>query len=158
MSGAEVLDLARDGVWTMLLVSGPLMIIALVVGLAVALLQALTQVQEMTLVFVPKIVAGRLVAFIVDSSPKFRDLVQRRQYAIHALPGAEDEEFLVSGEAIRCNDDAELRAEATVAMGLANGVSDHEILFEFAIDRALWTRWLDFGTPQHRPSREHWRA
>ena len=57
MNGAQVLDIARDGVWTMLIVSGPLMLVALVVGLAVALFQALTQIQEMTLVFVPKIVA-----------------------------------------------------------------------------------------------------
>lgn len=64
MSGAEILDLARDGVWTMLMVSGPLMAVALIVGLAVALLQALTQVQEMTLVFVPKIVA-MFIALIV---------------------------------------------------------------------------------------------
>lgn len=64
MTGAEVLDIARDGVWTMLLVSGPLMIVALVVGLGVALLQALTQVQEMTLVFVPKIVAMFLALIV----------------------------------------------------------------------------------------------
>ena len=64
MSGIEVLDVARDGVWTMLIVSGPLMAVALVVGLAIALFQALTQVQEMTLVFVPKIVAI-FVAMIV---------------------------------------------------------------------------------------------
>lgn len=57
MSGAEVLDVARDGVFTMLKVSGPLMLVALVVGLVVALFQALTQIQELTLVFVPKIVA-----------------------------------------------------------------------------------------------------
>lgn len=57
MTGVEVLDIARDGVWTMLIVSGPLMAVALVVGLVIALFQALTQVQELTLVFVPKIVA-----------------------------------------------------------------------------------------------------
>ena len=64
MTGTEVLDIARDGVWTMLIVSGPLMAVALFVGLAIALFQALTQVQEMTLVFVPKIVAI-FVAMIV---------------------------------------------------------------------------------------------
>lgn len=64
MSGAEVLDVARDGVFTMLIVAGPLMLVALVVGLVIALFQALTQIQEMTLVFVPKIVAI-FVALIV---------------------------------------------------------------------------------------------
>lgn len=57
MNGGEVLDVARDGLWTILLVGGPLMVVTLVVGVAVSLLQALTQIQEMTLVFVPKILA-----------------------------------------------------------------------------------------------------
>lgn len=57
MTGPEVLDLARDGVWTMILVSAPTMVVGLVVGVVIALFQALTQIQEMTLVFVPKILA-----------------------------------------------------------------------------------------------------
>ncbi len=57
MTGPEVLDLARQSIFVLLEVSAPMMIVALVVGIAIALLQALTQVQEMTLVFVPKIVA-----------------------------------------------------------------------------------------------------
>jgi flagellar biosynthetic protein FliQ len=57
MNSAEVLDVARDGLWTILKVGGPLMAVALIVGVAVSLVQALTQIQEMTLVFVPKILA-----------------------------------------------------------------------------------------------------
>ena len=57
MTGAAILDVARDGVLTFLKVAGPLMIIALAVGLVVSLVQALTQVQEQTLIYVPKIVA-----------------------------------------------------------------------------------------------------
>jgi flagellar biosynthetic protein FliQ len=57
MNGAEVLDVARDGIWTLLWVAGPLMIVALVVGVVISLIQALTQIQEMTLAFVPKILA-----------------------------------------------------------------------------------------------------
>jgi flagellar biosynthetic protein FliQ len=53
----EVLDVARDAVWTIVIVSAPLMIVGLVVGVAVSLVQALTQIQEQTLVFVPKIIA-----------------------------------------------------------------------------------------------------
>lgn len=56
MSGSEVIDIAREATWIMLAVSGPLIGAALVVGVAIALFQALTQVQEMTLIFVPKIV------------------------------------------------------------------------------------------------------
>jgi flagellar biosynthetic protein FliQ len=64
MNGAEVLDIARDGIWTLLWVAAPLMIVALVVGVVISLFQALTQIQEMTLVFVPKIIAI-FVALIV---------------------------------------------------------------------------------------------
>ena len=57
MTGAAILDFARDGIVTFLKVAAPLMIVALVVGLVVSLLQALTQIQEQTLVYVPKILA-----------------------------------------------------------------------------------------------------
>ncbi|MDR3466753.1 MAG: flagellar biosynthesis protein FliQ [Xanthobacteraceae bacterium] len=57
MTGAEVLDVARDAVWTIVVVSSPLMLVGLVVGVVISLVQALTQIQEQTLVFVPKILA-----------------------------------------------------------------------------------------------------
>ena len=57
MSGGEVLDVARDAILTLVLVASPLMLIGLVVGVIISLFQALTQIQEMTLVFVPKILA-----------------------------------------------------------------------------------------------------
>lgn len=57
MTGAEVLDIARDGIWVLIIISSPMMIVGLVVGVVIALFQALTQIQEMTLVFVPKIIA-----------------------------------------------------------------------------------------------------
>lgn len=57
MTGLAILDIARDGIVTFLKVAGPLMIVALIVGLAVSLFQALTQIQEQTLIYVPKIVA-----------------------------------------------------------------------------------------------------
>lgn len=57
MTGLEVLDIARDGIWTLVIVSAPMMLVGLVVGVVIALFQALTQIQEMTLVFVPKIIA-----------------------------------------------------------------------------------------------------
>ena len=65
MTGAEVLDIARDGIWVLILISAPIMIVGLVVGVVIALFQALTQIQEMTLVFVPKIVAIFITMIIV---------------------------------------------------------------------------------------------
>ena len=57
MTSGAILDIARDGIIVFLKAGGPLMAVALIVGLAVSLIQALTQIQEQTLVFVPKILA-----------------------------------------------------------------------------------------------------
>jgi flagellar biosynthetic protein FliQ len=57
MTGLAILDVARDGIFVFLKVAGPMMIVALFVGLVVSLIQALTQIQEQTLIYVPKIIA-----------------------------------------------------------------------------------------------------
>ena len=57
MTPETVIAIAEEGIWTVLIISGPLLIIALVVGLLVSIFQATTQIQEQTLAFVPKIVA-----------------------------------------------------------------------------------------------------
>ena len=57
MTGPEVLDVARDAIYTLIVVSAPVMLVGLGVGVAISLLQALTQIQEMTIAFVPKILA-----------------------------------------------------------------------------------------------------
>lgn len=57
MEPNQVLDVARSSVWLIIAMSAPVMLVGLVVGVVIGLLQALTQVQEMTLVFVPKILA-----------------------------------------------------------------------------------------------------
>ena len=64
MTGPEVMDVANDSIVTLLLVSAPLMLVGLVVGVVVSLFQALTQIQETTLVFVPKILAIFLALLI----------------------------------------------------------------------------------------------
>ncbi len=57
MNGAEVLDVARDAIWLTLQLSAPVLIVGLIVGVGIGLFQALTQIQEATLVYAPKIVA-----------------------------------------------------------------------------------------------------
>ena len=57
MNAPEVLDVGRDAMLTLLKMATPIMMISLGVGLVIALFQALTQIQEMTLTFVPKIIA-----------------------------------------------------------------------------------------------------
>ena len=57
MTGPEVLDVARDAIYTLIVVASPVMLVGLAVGVTISLLQAVTQIQEMTLAFVPKILA-----------------------------------------------------------------------------------------------------
>ncbi|MBB4064144.1 flagellar biosynthesis protein FliQ [Gellertiella hungarica] len=57
MNEADALDIVQAAVWTVLVSAGPAVGAAMAVGLVIALIQALTQVQEITLTFVPKIVA-----------------------------------------------------------------------------------------------------
>jgi flagellar biosynthetic protein FliQ len=64
MTGAETLDLAREAIMLLIQLSAPMMLAGLAVGVAIALLQALTQIQEMTLVFVPKILTVFVVLLI----------------------------------------------------------------------------------------------
>lgn len=67
MNEADALDLVQYAIWTVLIASAPAVLVAMVVGVGIALVQALTQVQEITLTFVPKIVAILLV--IVFTGP-----------------------------------------------------------------------------------------
>jgi flagellar biosynthetic protein FliQ len=57
MTGAEVLDIGREAIWLTVIIAAPVMLVGLAVGFAVSLLQTLTQIQEQTLVFVPKILS-----------------------------------------------------------------------------------------------------
>ena len=64
MDPASTIDFARSSILVLLSIIAPAMLTALVVGLGIGLLQALTQIQEQTLVFVPKIVATFIVLLI----------------------------------------------------------------------------------------------
>ncbi len=55
MNEATILEIGRDGLWVVLQLAGPIMLAGLLIGLLIALFQALTTIQEMTLTFVPKI-------------------------------------------------------------------------------------------------------
>ncbi len=56
MNGTEAIEVGREAIYVMLVIGAPIMLMALAVGLAIALFQALTSIQEMTLTFVPKII------------------------------------------------------------------------------------------------------
>jgi flagellar biosynthetic protein FliQ len=76
---ADVLDIAKDAITTLLLVSSPIMAVGLGVGLSVALFQALTSIQEMTLTFVPKILAifASLLIFLPHMLTTMMEFMER---------------------------------------------------------------------------------
>lgn len=76
MGGAEVLDLARTAIWVTIKIAAPVMLAGLAVGFLVSLFQALTQIQEQTLAFIPKILSIFIVLmltlpFMADSLNNF---------------------------------------------------------------------------------------
>ena len=67
MTEGQVLDIARQALYTIILCSAPLLIISLVVGLVVSIFQTVTSIQEQTLTFVPKIIAIFLTLVLLGS-------------------------------------------------------------------------------------------
>ena len=65
MEEGEIIDFAREAIILTMQLSAPIMLIGLAVGVVIALIQALTQIQEMTLAFVPKIMAIFLAIFLL---------------------------------------------------------------------------------------------
>ncbi|WLR43527.1 flagellar biosynthesis protein FliQ [Bacillus carboniphilus] len=57
MNGEMIISIAEKAVYTTLMIAGPLLLLALIVGLVVSIFQATTQIQEQTLAFIPKIIA-----------------------------------------------------------------------------------------------------
>ena len=86
MTGAETLDVARDAIWTIVIVSSPLMVVGLVVGVIVSLFQALTQIQEQTLSFAPKVIV--VFGVLALTGPwMLRSLVEYTRNLIESIPG-----------------------------------------------------------------------
>ena len=67
MNEADALDIVRIAIWTVISATGPAVAAAMIVGLMIALFQALTQIQEMTLTFIPKIVV--MLVMIAATGP-----------------------------------------------------------------------------------------
>ncbi|WP_243374108.1 flagellar biosynthetic protein FliQ [Microvirga solisilvae] len=64
MNEVDALELVRAAIWTVIIGSGPAVLAAMVIGIAIALIQALTQIQEVTLTFIPKIIAILVVTLL----------------------------------------------------------------------------------------------
>ena len=67
MNEVDALEVVRAAIWTVIVGAGPAVAAAMVVGIVIALVQALTQIQEVTLTFIPKIIVILVVALLTGS-------------------------------------------------------------------------------------------
>lgn len=86
MDAATVIDLARQALWMTVLISAPLLIVALVVGVVVGIFQAATSINEMTLSFIPKVVS-MAAALAVVGSWQLGMLVDYMRKIFERIPG-----------------------------------------------------------------------
>lgn len=87
MDASEVFTTGQQALWLLLLVSAPILLAVLVIGLVVSVFQAATQINEATLSFVPKIIGA--VAVLAVSGPwMMSTLVEYLQRTLQAIPGA----------------------------------------------------------------------
>ncbi len=87
MDAQQVLGAGQEGLWVLLMVSAPVLLAVLVVGLVVSIFQAATQINEATLSFVPKVVAA--VAVLAIAGPwMLSTLVDYLQRTLQGIPGA----------------------------------------------------------------------
>ena len=87
MNPQSVITIGQQALYTMLLLAAPLLLAALVVGLVISILQAATQINEMTLSFIPKLIA--MVAAMAIAGPwMMNTLVEYLQRVLLAIPGA----------------------------------------------------------------------
>lgn len=87
MNEVDVIDVGRNAMWVVIKVAGPIMFLGLVAGLIIALFQALTTIQEMTLTFVPKIIVifiaiVVLLPFMINTVTTFADTLFDRISAL----------------------------------------------------------------------------
>ena len=87
MTPESIMEIGQHALYVAMLVAAPLLLTALAVGLLVGVVQAATQINEMTLSFIPKLIAMALVALVVGPW-MLRVLVQFTTQLIESLPGA----------------------------------------------------------------------
>jgi flagellar biosynthesis protein FliQ len=87
MDASQVFTAGQQGLWMLLMVSAPVLLVVLVVGLIVSVFQAATQINEATLSFVPKIIAA-VVVLAVAGPWMMTTLVEYLQRTLQAIPSA----------------------------------------------------------------------
>jgi hypothetical protein len=107
--------------------------------------------------FTPLIGGGRLLAFIGKHTVKYPNLLRDPRYAIHAMIGKDDEEFLIIGRAV-VSEDWATSMQAAVEARKINMTSRDHVPFEFMIERVHWAVWEGLGTPDIQRRSERWQT
>jgi len=107
--------------------------------------------------FTPLIGGGRLLAFIGKHTVKYGNLLRDPRYAIHAMIGKDDEEFMIIGRAV-ISDDWATRMQAAVEARKISMTSSNDVAFEFMIERVHWAVWEGLGTANIRRRAERWQG
>jgi flagellar biosynthesis protein FliQ len=87
MDASQVFTVGQQGLWMLLMVAAPVLLVVLVVGLVVSVFQAATQINEATLSFVPKIIAA-VVVLAIAGPWMMTTLVEYLQRTLQAIPSA----------------------------------------------------------------------
>lgn len=101
---------------------------------------------------------GHLYVLIPPTSPKCADLISDGRYAMQAFPSPHsegNEEFYLAGRAI-CIENPAIRQK--IIDDTRIHVVENEVLFELLLDRAMYTKLVNRGTPNERPIHRKWRA
>lgn len=102
---------------------------------------------------VPIPAEGGLHVAVSNQSPKRFDLLRDGRYALHAMLGEKDEEFMLTGQVKRVSGGVE---RAAVVSAAHHTIHDTDLVFEFLIKRALWGYWENTGTPDTYPVHQAW--
>ena len=103
----------------------------------------------------PFIIEGRLYVATLPSSPKAADQLRDGRYALHMLPGKDDDEFGIRGHARAVTDE---RERALVVERGPHFVRTDDCYFEYDIEEAAVAYWVNVGQPGTYPVRRSWRA
>jgi len=105
----------------------------------------------------PVLSQGKLYLLVTPNSPKRFDLLRDGRYALQAFPPPkeESEEFYLAGKAELVEDKL---VRESVFKDAKHMWHEEEILFELKIERAMYTTWANWGTPQLQPVHKSWHA
>lgn len=104
----------------------------------------------------PVIISGKFILTIIPTTPKLADLRRDRRYMLHSLPGPNNAEFSIRGEAKEIADEAEKESllKLTTQESIVTAIDD--VIFELLVQRADFATYENIGTPNMHAIRRTW--